>query len=131
MNQYMDPENYGPGVTFDLSKAIDDYLKTLDKTRIDLVVDFLNRDIEHPDPLATGRRRIDMPFLAEFKTNDAKNYIKNIFDAATGLGIPKTDPKYGNTGYVKDLVGQVLVNLEVLDIVPTDILNEADPLKSI
>ncbi len=45
MNQYMDPENYGPGVTFDLFKAINDYLKTLDKTRIDLVVDFLNSDI--------------------------------------------------------------------------------------
>ena len=29
MNQYMGPENFGPGVTFDLSKAIDDYLKTL------------------------------------------------------------------------------------------------------
>jgi len=133
MNQYMDPENYGPGVTFDLFKAINDYLETLDKSqivgvkpKIDTVVDFLNSNI------APSRDTTIYPKdLAEFKTDDARNYIKNIFDAATGLGMPETDFKYGNTSYIKDLVDQVFVNLETGIKVSTDILNEADPLKSI
>jgi len=94
---------------FDLSNAISTYLKKLSTDGIELsgIIEHLESDIE-TDPSAY--EYIQPTDFATFGKQDAINYILNVFDNAISLGMPPTNPKYGNADYVKSLVDEVIRN---------------------
>ena len=92
---------------FDLSNAISTYLKKLsteDSFLLNKIIDHLNSDIE-PD---TDTAVLTSDF-ATFGKQDAINYILNTFDNAISLGMPPTDPKYGNANYVESLAKEAIL----------------------
>ena len=92
---------------FDLSNAISTYLKKLstDGDELSGIIEHLNREIK-PD-IDTF---IDPTDFATFGKQDAINYILNTFDNAISLGMPPTNPKYGNADYVKSLVDEAIMH---------------------
>ena len=82
----------------------DPKLFTEDSFLLNKIIDHLNSDIE-PD-VDTA---IVISNFATFGKQDAINYILNIFDNAISLGMPPTDPKYGNVDYVESLAKEALL----------------------